>query len=137
MTAMEDGVLEAARAIRPYLRQLAGPAAQELDRQIADLLTETAEGNRAGRLRRLLDSNDSTGGFLVAVLHDAPEFRPPYLQPEYQLRTSADTAPPGDAAPVLHSGRFTCPNGDYTWYRPDVGTSVPECPTHHIPLTRS
>jgi hypothetical protein len=45
-------------------------------------------------------------------------------------------SPVGDPGPVW-ADRYACPTGDYVWYRPDVGTLVPDCPTHHIPLTRN
>jgi hypothetical protein len=31
---------------------------------------------------------------------------------------------------------YVCPFGDYIWYRPHVGTPIPVCPTHNVPLRR-
>ncbi len=31
---------------------------------------------------------------------------------------------------------YVCPLGDYTWYRPHIGTPIPLCPTHDVPLRR-
>jgi len=42
--ANDEVVLEAARSIRPYLNELAGPEAGDLDRQLSGLLGEAASG---------------------------------------------------------------------------------------------
>jgi len=31
---------------------------------------------------------------------------------------------------------YVCPLGDYTWYRPHIGTPIPVCPTHDVLLRR-
>ncbi|OHV29151.1 MULTISPECIES: hypothetical protein [Pseudofrankia] len=134
----DDGVAEAARAIRPYLDELIGPrAAAGLDRQLADTLLGPADpAERTRRLRDLLDTNPTTSRFLMEVLTDPPHFRPPYQQPHYHHRTAGSGSPLGDPSPAT-ADRYTCPHGDYVWYRPDVGTPVPTCKTHQTQLTRS
>jgi len=82
----DEGVLEAARAIRPYLTDLVGPAAEQLDRRIAELLAAAVQGeNVADTVRSLLDSREVTMDFVAEVLADVPHYRPPYLQPGYLL----------------------------------------------------
>jgi hypothetical protein len=82
------------------------------------------------------DGQEDTAWFLAEVLRDAPAFRPPYHQPRYARRqTGGWAAPAGDPAPV-GAVRYACPHGDYVWYRPDVATPVPDCPTHRVALTR-
>jgi hypothetical protein len=132
---VDDGVVEAARAIRPYLDDLIGPrAAASLDRQLADqLASPAASAEQVRRLRKLLDAHADTRWFLTEALIDRPHFRPPYQQPHYLRRTGG---PLGDPAPV-DAPRYACPQGDYVWYRPDVGSAIPRCPTHHITLARS
>jgi hypothetical protein len=131
----DEGVLEAARAIRPYLPDLVGPVADQLDRRIAELLAAAAQGeNVAAAVRSLLVSQEATGGFVVEVLADAPSYRPPYLQPGY-LRSRGLQPLAGDVGPVLHVGKFACPHGDYVWYRPAVSIPIPPCPSHGPGLT--
>jgi hypothetical protein len=133
----EQGVLEAARAIRPYLATLVGPAADQLDRRIAELLNTNGDVQVAAAVS-LLESNETTGDFLAEVLADAPDYRPPELQPGYVRRGGGEyRALAGDAAPVLHAGKYTCPQGDYVWYQPAVGTPIPDCPTHGPGLIRT
>jgi hypothetical protein len=137
--SIDDGVWEAARAIRPYLADLVGPpAAGGLDRRLADELTTPGErSERTRRLRAILDEHPHTRRFLLDVLADPPHYRPPYEQPRSHRRPAGDAGPLGDLSPVT-ADRYLCPDTshDYAWYRPDVGTPVPDCPTHHVPLIR-
>lgn len=136
MDSDNDGVLEAARAIRPYLKDLVDDpaAAGILDRRIAEQLTGPADRAAAAtRLRALLEGQEDTAWFLSRVLSDKPHYRPPYYQPAYQRSI---VSPAGDVSQV-EADRYTCPRGDYVWYRPEIGTPVPDCPDHHIPLARS
>jgi hypothetical protein len=136
---MDDGVLEAGRAIRPYLVQLVGEkSAPTLDAEISGMLCEAARGiDVGGRLRALLDRRRETELFLEEVLNDAPRFRPPDMQPAFASPTRrAFELLAGDVGPILHAGRYACPGGDYVWYRPSVGAPVPDCPDHG-PLVRA
>jgi hypothetical protein len=142
MEAEDIGVIEAARAIRPYLPRLLGiSAAAELDGRLAEELTGISDsddlGAAAGRLRALLGGQEDTAWFLAEVLRDAPDHRPPYHQPRYTRRQTGGTAAPPSPDPgPIGATRYACPHGDYVWYRPDVATPVPDCPTHHAALTR-
>ncbi|WP_250285738.1 hypothetical protein, partial [Frankia sp. CiP1_Cm_nod2] len=90
----------------------------------------------AGRLRELLDGDETTAWFLRTVLEDAPRYRPPYFQPRYLYRqTGGALVLPGDPGPV-EASRYVCPRGDYAWYRPEVGAAIPQCPTHQVHLVR-
>lgn len=122
---MIEGVREAACAVRPYLTDFMNrKAAAELDAELAQLLNST--GDVAERLRAVLDAHDDTRFFLERVLDDAPRFRPPQVIPP-KMRGYGGL--PGQGGPV-DSEKFRCPNGDYTWYRPEVGVDVGSCPTH-------
>jgi len=98
--AAERGLLEAARVIRPYLPDLVGPAADELDRQIGELLAAASSGeNVTEALRSLLASHEATADFVAEVLADAPLYRlPPELRPEGLVVRSFDiqSEPPDD-----------------------------------------
>jgi hypothetical protein len=133
---VDEGVLEAGRAVRTYLEELVGRGdARALDERIADLLASDARGhNVTSGLRELLAEHVSD--FLEAVLEDKPEFRPPRVQPEFMSTHRIFQPLPGDVDPVLHAGKYVCPHGDYVWYRPYVGTPIPPCPTHGPVLTK-
>jgi hypothetical protein len=136
MDSDDDGVLEAAQAIRPYLKSLIDDPAMAaiLDRQIADQLVGPSDTTAtAGRLRALLEVQEDTAWFLGRVLADKPHYRPPYYQPAYQRGSVSPAGDPG----LVEADRYACPRGDYVWYRPEVGTPIPDCPTHQISLTRS
>lgn len=130
MNSDDEGVLEAARAIRPYLKELVQPAtaAAELDRQLADELGQVTDRSAtAGRLRILLQRHEDTAWFLGSVLADAPGHRPPYCQSGYVAR-GGPASPLGDAMPIA-ADRYNCPDcGNFVWYRPDIGTPVLRCP---------
>jgi hypothetical protein len=131
---MDEGVLEAARAIRWYLADLVGPAAEEVDRQLAEALAVTAGGGEdvEVRLRSLLNSYEGTRVFLEAVLEDAPEYRPPQVRPVFQ-RGLGYSPLPGEQGPI-DADKFCCTYADYVWYRQGVGVPIPECDTHHVAL---
>ncbi|ABD09552.1 hypothetical protein ThrDRAFT_00641 [Frankia casuarinae] len=137
MTSDNHGIIEAGRAIRPYLADWFAPQdAAAFDQGIAALLTTANPadaGTQAGQLRALLEGHPHTGRFLRDVLADAPHYRPPDQQPRYQ-RTPRPS-PLGDPGPVA-ADRYNCPRGDYTWYRPDLGSAIPTCPTHQVTLVR-
>jgi hypothetical protein len=123
---MDEGLLEAARTIRPYLGELVGAEAPRFDAEIAGLLVSVQSGQDvASQLRLLLDSNEATAEWVAEVLED-PLHRPPDLQP---LITRGYAPLPRSGGPV-HAGKYSCPDGDYVWYRRSVGVPVPRCPTH-------
>jgi hypothetical protein len=141
MTAMndDDGVRAAARTIRPYLAELIGAdGTRVLDEQLAALLNDTTDpAGSAARLRELLEeADDTTSWFLHAVLADAPRYEPPY-QLARSRRERGMASPAGDPTNPVLAPRYSCPRGgDYVWYRPDIGTPIPECPTHGVELVR-
>jgi hypothetical protein len=131
----DDAALEIARAIRPYLGALIGPAAAGVDQRLAAMLRSARRGEPVDAdIRSLLSEHDETADFAEEMLADAPFFRPPDLQ---DVTGRGGFQPvPGDITPVRHAGRFVCSEGDYVWYRPSVGAAVPTCPTHGLRLAR-
>ena len=122
---MDEGLLEAARTIRPYLAELVGAEAPRFDVEIAGLLDVAQSGQDVtSSLRSLLGSNETTAEWVAEVLED-PLGRPPDFQP---LGTRGYTPLLGPGGPV-HAGKYACPGGDYVWYRPSAGVPVPRCPT--------
>lgn len=131
---MDDALWEAARSVRPYLVELAGAAAPDVDAALAELLSD-ADGDEETeyQLRDVLESREGTRIFLQRVRKDAPAYRPPQVVSDLTMRYAG---PAGDPLPV-RADKFACPHGDYVWYRPEVGLPVPQCPTHHCPLKRA
>jgi hypothetical protein len=130
---VDEPVVEVSRVIRPFLRELVGQAyADELDRRIASILNGWSSENTTIELRAALESHEATRYFMEEVLEDAPDFRPPQFQP---LILRGYQPLPGEQQPT-HTGKFACPQSDYIWYRPSVGTPIPVCPTHGVTLAR-
>jgi hypothetical protein len=135
--AMDEGLLEAARAVRPYLKELVGPQANTYDGEVATLLAAAEQGiDVTAELESLFESDEATSSFLEAVRTDAPDYRPPKVQPS-ALRDPSYQPPPGNVGPILHSGKYSCPYGDFVWYRATVGADIPPCPTHGPVLSRT
>lgn len=125
---MDEGVVEAARAVRPYLEEFVGSkTAGEVDDQLSDLLARATDGDDVEYpLREILTAHESTDVFLERVLGDAPDYRPPRVIAEI---TRGYQPLPGGPGPVA-AEKFVCPFGDYVWYRPEVGAALRPCPTH-------
>ena len=131
---MDEGVREAARAVRPFLGEFLEPgAARELDAQLASLLKDAPDGQGTDeKLKAALRTHEATQVFLERVLGDAPLFRPPSVLSEV---TRAYSGLPGDKSPVP-AEKYACPHGDYVTYWLEVGADIELCPTHHCPLER-
>ena len=128
--AREEDVLEAARAIRPFLAQLVGDvAAPEVDSYLADRLGAAAAGQRVsdeilGSLRAASATRRWWLDFLATGL-------PPEVTRYHDPTRSASIPGRGEIVSPL---RYQCPQGDYVWYRIGVTQGVPVCPTHDVRL---
>jgi len=137
MVLDEYGILATAKAIRPYLADLTGPGASALDEAIADALNGRAgQADMTARVQSLLEARETTKWFMREVLRDAPHYRPPYHQPRHQSQSRGIPMIPAEPDPIWHAGAHQCPQGDYIWYRPAIGTPVPDCPTHNTSLVK-
>jgi hypothetical protein len=126
----ESTVLEAGRAIRPFISELiAGPGeAAALDRDLAAALARGDKSAAAAEVLQLLTASQPTAEWLM----DFEELGlPPALKSAPQVR---GVTLPGDG-PILRSIRFRCPDGnDFTWYRRNAAKPIEFCPTHHVRL---
>jgi hypothetical protein len=124
-------IRDAARALRGDLAALELPRANELDRAVADLLA-------AGKAGADIDDD------LLELLREDPRTR---AYTEFFVRFGSPPSPehvkvrggstlPGDAGPIPLA-RYSCPMGDYDWYRRAAGQPLPHCPTHDVPLKRA
>ena len=121
-----DQVLAASRAIRPLLPKLIPASADQIDRQLSQLLNQTDldETTQVDRLLEVLDAYPETKSWLDQFL-EIPATERGY----YGL--------PGNPAPTTATC-YICPVGnDYTWYR-EANEDIPLCPNHleslvHIP----
>ena len=121
-----EDILDAARTIRPYLGDLLETeSAKEIDGQLAHLLAKANSGQPVENLiLELLAAHEATRDWMNRFLLNRQ-------QPEHQ-RTFSPL--PGRVSPLINAPKYVCPQGDYVWYRPRVGTIPPLCPTHNLPL---
>ena len=131
---MDERIMEVARSIRPYLDDLIGAQAEEVDGQLAALLERGRAGDDVDDvIIDLLNGSPRTRDWSAVMLAD-PELRPP----EWQTVTERAGTQPGYSAlanayggGVVSAAKFVCPvDGAYAWWRPAVGRPVPNCPDH-------
>jgi hypothetical protein len=131
---VSEGVFVAARRVRAFLPHLVPASAGDVEVQLAELLNEHQDPETEAQLRAVFAEDAALQMFLDAVLDDAPRFRPP--QVVRQTKREAGFSPlPGLQVPP-DPDQYCCPEGDFEWYSPGVGTRVPPCPTptHISPL---
>jgi len=117
-----DQLLAASRAIRPLLPKLIPALADQIDRQLAQLLNQPDldEDTQVDHLLEVLDAHPETKSWLDQFLQI------PATERGY-------SGLPGDLAPTA-APPYICPIGnDYTWYR-EANEEIPLCPTHLVPL---
>ena len=117
-----ESFLEAARAIRSYLRELVDDP-DSVDRELSSALAESDAVRARIELRRQLATRRWTVEFLK---HGVPADLLPAA-----VRSGA--APPGRGE-VVRAPRFRCVSGDYIWYRRKADSAIPICPTHNARL---
>jgi hypothetical protein len=119
-------LLDGARSIRPFLADLPGVDADDVDHALADLLAQARAGQHVEQqIADLLASHESTrtwmGGYLA--------------RRKAGMRFGGYEAPPGKGSVLPIDALFyTCPEDDYIWPRRAAGQQIPYCPTHHILL---
>ncbi|MFE0515507.1 hypothetical protein [Streptomyces sp. NPDC058964] len=132
---MEHALLETARVARSRLVALVGEEdAAGLDAQLAALLARSVTGEEvAGEVAELLMSRSELHSWAAQVLED-PQHRPPEVQRAGE-RTGGRPAGDGE---VVDAEPYHCREGDFVWWRLEVGEPVPRCPTpgHSLPLLR-
>lgn len=125
-----EPVLEAARAIRPFLPEMKGLAnPEDVDRRLVLLLRAAGEGiDVEGQVVDLLRANPSTHDWAIKFI----EFGvPPGTDQVLKGGGGAGyQVPPGRAAPVRAS-RYECPvDGLFAWYRRTAMDEIPDCRDH-------
>lgn len=128
MSLDDSTLLEAGRAIRPFVSELAAdPAA--LDRDLASALALADASAAAAEVLRLLTAGQATADWLIDFekLGYPPAFRPP---PDAR----GGFLLPGDGE-LVRARRFRCPErNDYTWYRRSAAVPIAFCPTDRVRL---
>jgi hypothetical protein len=121
----EVKVVQAARAIRPYLTELidSEEAAAVLDRRLVELLADAQAGMQVGMdLLLVLGERDATREWVAEYLGDEP------LPERYR-----GWGPPGDVG-AISTRRWVCPHQDYDWYAPAMDERRRRCPAHGVEL---
>jgi hypothetical protein len=129
---MEVTIIDAAKAIRPYLSDLLSAGADRVDGRLAELLSPGAPADKEQSIRDLLGSEPETRDWTAAFLELA---EPPEVH-AYRERGVASERMPGVLGPVepIRAKRFECPHRDMLFYRRYVGQPVPLCVTHKCSL---
>ena len=132
MTSSPD-VLQAAKAIRPYLAELLErPDANAMgDRLELALNATTDTAAQQAEIRRVLSVAEPTREWLRLYLEE----QKPAAEILSIIRTYHPL--PGKAG-VVASPRYRCPVASchQTWYRREVGAEVPNCPIHGVQMVR-
>ena len=116
-------VLEAARAVRPYLASLMPGSYAAVDERLATLLKRGAAG-------------EDVRNEVLTLMRGSPACRQWWIE-------FARGGVPGDVSSAgrrygelagsgepVEMPRFACPHGDYVWYRRAVRQLPPRCPSH-------
>jgi hypothetical protein len=125
-------ILEGARSIRPFLPDLIGHHADDVDDKLANLLSarDQQEEEVSRSILKILTSKDNTREWIEQFL----KLRTTHERQLSQVQEAYSSLPGWQSnVPTV---RFACPRGDYVWYQPSVGTPVPRCPTHKLRLVR-
>ena len=125
MYSSED-ILEAARVIRLYLRDLLGSEAESVEKTLANLLEESSSNEGIdNQILELLAENDATREWTREFLSD--KIPPPVTRSYNPLAGSQS---------VVDANTFVCqvPGCPMVWYRPKAGIEPPECKDHKVPL---
>ena len=132
---MDELLLDAARSIRPYLVDLVGDRALDVDRRIVLLLIRADAGHDVDEdLLGVLTETPATQEWAASVIENDRHL-PPDLQ-HLQERDAvgpplAYRAVPNPYGEPVDAERYTCPvDRNYVWWRRHVGQEVRQCPDH-------
>ncbi|MDH3681200.1 MAG: hypothetical protein OEV40_14775 [Acidimicrobiia bacterium] len=121
----DDRIVEAARAVRPYVDELSDEAAA-VDEALVEALG-LPPPERDELIVEIFDSSDELRDWFAAFVETG-------LPPDVVgIRERAIEPLPGPGGPV-EPLRYACPNQDYVVYKTSVGRY--RCPTHRIPLVQ-
>jgi hypothetical protein len=122
MAFKPEDVLDGARSIRPFLQELLGDDAVQVDGQLAELLAQAKAGQQVHeQILELLKSYPDTYNWIAEFLS------------EKQVSKGFEKL--AGQSQAISAQKYICPEGDdYTWYRRVIGTTIPICPTHGVLL---
>jgi hypothetical protein len=140
-------VLEAGRAIRPYLRDLVGSQAERIDGLLSVALNREDQNGADAAILDALEELPPTrdwvsafwraGGIPPEVVKSVqPDADSAVAEQRVRIAMLGGGAPPGDPVLVIPGLRYACPKGDEVWYRMDASQRVPTCSTHRMRLKR-
>ena len=120
---------DAARAMRPYLTQILGPAAPAVDERLSALLgAEYAGGDVDEALEEILSDPRLAGWVTYFLEHNEPP-------PSWSTGMRTYMGPPFSSAMPIATV-FDCPVGnDFTYYARTKGETIPPCRNHAVALS--
>ena len=125
-------IIEGAQAIRPHLEALVGEQAISVDSELVTWLDLAQQPDQQAEMEKrllfVLSHHDATREWLFDYLRDKQQARN-----DLQVKSYEPLAGPNTFIPVA---TYCCPQNDYQWSQFFVGTPIPQCPTHHIPLVQ-
>ena len=138
-------VLEAGRAIRPYLSALIGEDANRVDAALSDIFDEEDCLRSEQAVLDLLDVVPAThdwvsafwraGGIPPEVVRSVrPELDAIAAEQQVRAAILGGGASAGDPVLMVPGRRYSCQFGDYVWYREDAAEAIPDCPNHKVRL---
>ena len=141
-------ILEAGRAIRPYLTTLLGTDADRVDANLAELLARADRSAVASAIEDVLERDAATRQWVSAfwriggmppevVVAVYPDLDPRAAERQVRATVLGGGGLPGDPVAALPGKRYACPRGDFAWYRLDAAEEVPECRTHRLRLVQA
>ena len=124
-TWTHENMLAAARAIRPLLSSLVEDS-QRVDQIISILLERETKGEDIrGDLVDALTSTETLREWTLKFLDS--QYPPKIAHTRLGIELTSLSGP-------VAVERYSCPRGDFDWFRFAPDDRVPECPTHHTPL---
>jgi hypothetical protein len=126
-------VLQAARAIRPYLSQLLPHTDAEVADKRLELILQTSTDDEA-RSQEILS--------LLSAAEPTQEWMRLYLEEQKPadeiLKIMRTYHPLPGKSGAIASPRYRCPVASchQTWYRREASAEIPDCPIHGVKLVR-
>jgi hypothetical protein len=129
LSMRDNDIVEAGRAIRPYLKELIPEDAEAVDQELAKYVDEpqTTGASSAKAILAILRKREPTRTWLAKMLATS-ESR------EFPTSVTRSFEPPPGRPDAVSARKYVCPQGDMVWYRMSAGSPIPKCTKHGVTL---